>query len=103
MTVLGRRPHRERCRRWVAVSLLLAHLLAGMLVGLNPHNPLVFAAAIAAFTTVALVATSVPAWRATRIDPVVVLTSRQVPLEGAHDVSAVIEEFDSRISQRIHE
>jgi hypothetical protein len=55
---------------WVLVSTL-----AGLIAGVNPHDPGIFAAAAAAFSVVALAAASVPAYRTTRISPVVALTS----------------------------
>ncbi len=54
---------------------LLARSLADIFVGISPHDPVVFAGAVVVFAAVALVATSIPAWRTTRIDPAVVLTS----------------------------
>jgi predicted permease len=57
------------------VAWLLARALAGIFVGVRPHDPVVFTAGIVAFAAIALIATSVPAWRTTRIDPAVVLTS----------------------------
>jgi putative ABC transport system permease protein len=55
---------------WVLVSTL-----AGLIAGVNPHDPGTFMAAAAAFSVVALAAASVPAYRTTRISPVVALTS----------------------------
>ena len=55
---------------WVATSVL-----AGLFVGVGPHDPIIYGAAAAALGTVALAAASVPAFRATRVDPVVALTS----------------------------
>ena len=54
---------------------ILARLLAGLVVGVSPHNPVIFAGAVAAFAVVALAAASVPAYRTTRVNPVVALTS----------------------------
>jgi predicted permease len=57
----------------VLVAALAAPLLASQLYRLSPYDPLVFGAAILALFCVALVACFVPAWRATRIEPVTAL------------------------------
>ncbi len=63
----------------IAVGSLAAWLLtrglAGLFLGVSPHDPLVFAGAAAIFAVVALVAASIPAFRTTRVNPVVALTS----------------------------
>jgi predicted permease len=51
----------------------LTRYLEGMLFGLTPLDPLVFGAAAMLFSVVALGASYLPAWRATRIDPLVAL------------------------------
>ena len=50
-------------------------LIASRLYGLSPADPVTFAAAIAiaALAVVALVATWLPAYRASRVDPLVAL------------------------------
>jgi putative ABC transport system permease protein len=53
----------------------LTRVLAGLLVGVSPHDPTIFFGAGAVFAAVALMAASVPAFRTTRINPVVALTS----------------------------
>ena len=50
-------------------------VLASLFVGVSPHDPIIYGAAAAALGTVALAAASIPAFRATRVDPVVALTS----------------------------
>jgi ABC-type antimicrobial peptide transport system permease subunit len=55
---------------WASTSVL-----ASLFVGVGPHDPLIYGAAAAALGCVALAAASVPAFRATRVDPVVALTS----------------------------
>ena len=57
------------------VAWLLTRTLAALFLGVSPHDPVVFAGAAAVFAVVALAAASVPAFRTTRIDPVVALTS----------------------------
>jgi predicted permease len=63
----------------IAVGALLAwiltRMLAGLFLGVGPHDPSIFAGAAGVFAVVALAAASVPAFRATRVNPVVALTS----------------------------
>jgi hypothetical protein len=53
----------------------LAHMLAGLFVGVSPHDPGIFVGAALAFAFAALAAASVPAFGTTRVSPVVALTS----------------------------
>jgi predicted lysophospholipase L1 biosynthesis ABC-type transport system permease subunit len=53
----------------------LSDLLATQLFGVNPREPLVYAAATTALFAVGLAACFVPAWRATRVDPVTAMRS----------------------------
>jgi ABC-type antimicrobial peptide transport system permease subunit len=50
-------------------------VLEGLFLGVSPHDPGIFVGAAAVFTGVALAAASVPAFRATRVDPARVLGS----------------------------
>jgi putative ABC transport system permease protein len=52
-----------------AVALSLARLLGNLLYGTSPGDPLTFAAVVALLAAVGLVATWVPAMRASRVDP----------------------------------
>ncbi len=54
---------------------LLTRALAGLFVGVSPHDPGIFVGAAAAFAIVALAAASIPAFRTTRINPATALTS----------------------------
>jgi predicted permease len=57
----------------VVASLALTRVLAALLFGVGPMDPLTYAAMSAALAAVALLATWIPARRASRIDPVVAL------------------------------
>jgi putative ABC transport system permease protein len=59
----------------MVAALVLARLLATLLHGVTPQDPLTLGAAAAALTAVALAASAVPAWRATLVNPVVALKS----------------------------
>jgi predicted permease len=50
-------------------ALALAQLLAGMVFGVAPRDPLVFAGIGVLLASVAFFAVAIPAWRASRIDP----------------------------------
>jgi putative ABC transport system permease protein len=54
---------------------VVTRVLASLFLGVDPHDPGVFVGAAATFAVVALAAASVPAFRTTRVDPVVALTS----------------------------
>ena len=51
----------------------LARLLSKLLFGVKANDPVTFASVAAILTIVAFIATYIPAWRATRIDPVIAL------------------------------
>jgi len=53
----------------LAASLLLARLIATLLYGISAFDPATFAAMCAVLSAVALLAGYLPAWRASRIDP----------------------------------
>ena len=51
----------------------VTRILQGMLFGITPLDPQTFVAVAVAFGLVTTIASYVPAWRATRVDPVVAL------------------------------
>src|ERR1700754_1860411 len=58
--------------RWV-LALGLSRVLSSLLFGIGPHDPVAFAEVTGVLILVALVATLVPAVRATGVDPTVAL------------------------------
>jgi len=54
----------------VVAAIMLTRLMGGMLYKVSPHDPLAFGCAIMVITIASLTACFLPAWRATRIDPV---------------------------------
>jgi ABC-type antimicrobial peptide transport system permease subunit len=57
----------------LAGSLVLTRIMAKMLYGVSPNDPLTFFAVAAILTLVALAASYIPARRAMRVDPIVAL------------------------------
>jgi putative ABC transport system permease protein len=51
-------------------AVILTRLMGNLLYEVSPHDPLAFALALVVITIASLAACFVPAWRATRIDPV---------------------------------
>ena len=56
-----------------AVSVAAIRLITSRLYGLSPTDPMTMTIAIAGLTMVAALATSLPAYRASRVDPLVAL------------------------------
>jgi ABC-type antimicrobial peptide transport system permease subunit len=59
----------------LAGAVATTRLARGVLFGVQPLDPFTFVATSACLAVVALAAAAVPAWRATRVDPVESLKS----------------------------
>ena len=57
----------------IAGAALLTRIMGGLLHGVTATDPVTFAAVAAGLLAVAIIASAVPAWRATRVDPVAAL------------------------------
>ena len=55
------------------ISAITTRLLSGMLYGIQPYDPVTFAAVSGILLLVSLAATGLPAYRAARLDPMVTL------------------------------
>jgi ABC-type antimicrobial peptide transport system permease subunit len=53
----------------LAISAMMTRLLSGMLYGIRPSDPVTFATVTALLLLVSLAASTVPAYRASRLDP----------------------------------
>ncbi len=57
----------------MAAALGLTRVLTSLLYGVQPSDVMTFAAAMAAILAIAALASWLPAWRASRLDPKIVL------------------------------
>jgi ABC-type antimicrobial peptide transport system permease subunit len=57
----------------LAGALAMNRLIASMLFGVQPTDPATLVAVVTTITIVAVVACLLPAWKASRVDPIVVL------------------------------
>ena len=60
----------------LALSLMTARILAAVLYGVSPTDAVSFSAALALVITIVLIASLIPAWRASRTDPIAALRHR---------------------------
>lgn len=59
----------------LAASLALSRVVAGLLYGVSAQDPVIFAGVAVLLTLVAILASYLPAWRASQVDPAVSLRS----------------------------
>jgi putative ABC transport system permease protein len=57
----------------IGLSLVAGRLMSGLLFGVSPYDPAVIGASVGAVLVIGLLASLYPAWKATRVDPVLVL------------------------------
>jgi ABC-type antimicrobial peptide transport system permease subunit len=57
----------------VGIAVMLTRVMSSFLFGVGPMDPLTYAAVAAVLTVMTLLATYLPAHRASRVDPVVAL------------------------------
>jgi putative ABC transport system permease protein len=57
----------------IVASLALGRLVASLLYATSPRDPVVLIAVAAVLAIVAIAASIIPTWRATRTDPAIVL------------------------------
>ncbi len=62
-------------RSSVAGALAVTRVMRGLLFGVTAADPVTFVAVALLLLLVAAVASGIPAWRATRVDPIVALRS----------------------------
>jgi len=54
-------------------ATIVSHLMSRLLFGVSPHDPLTFASVAILLSAVAMAACLAPAWRATRVNPIVAM------------------------------
>jgi putative ABC transport system permease protein len=69
----GMRPVAAGTAAGIAAALALTRLVASVLFGVRPGDPVTYAVSLTALVTIALAASVLPAIRATRVDPLVAL------------------------------
>jgi ABC-type antimicrobial peptide transport system permease subunit len=57
----------------LVAALIVSHLMAGLLYGVSPNDPLTFLGLTIVLTAVALAACYIPARRAMRVDPIIAM------------------------------
>jgi len=57
----------------LAACAVMTRLMSGLLVGITPRDPVAFTAGAVLLLAVAVLASYVPAYRATRVEPVTAL------------------------------
>ena len=57
----------------VVFAAFTASLMATLLYGVRPHDPAVFIVVPLLLLAVAILASYIPAWRATKVDPIIAL------------------------------
>jgi putative ABC transport system permease protein len=60
----------------LVIAFVVARLLTSLLYGVSATDPVSFTAALAVVMTIVLVASLIPAWRASRTDPIAALRHR---------------------------
>jgi len=68
----------------VGAAVFLTRLMSALLFGVAPTDPATYLAASAGLAFIALVATYLPAHRASQIDPIVVLRSQREALDQSY-------------------
>jgi ABC-type antimicrobial peptide transport system permease subunit len=57
----------------IALAVVAGRLVAALLYGISPSDPLVLVTVSLSLLLVAAMATLIPAWRASRVDPIIAL------------------------------
>jgi ABC-type antimicrobial peptide transport system permease subunit len=60
----------------LAISIIVTRLLTSLLYGVSPTDVVSFASALAVVLVIVLAASSIPAWRASKTDPIAALRHR---------------------------